>query len=124
MLSVSGIKFNGFGVAVLTLNENFITKLQRSNKTLTIEISSKNYIDGSTNNLNHFSKYIDWDTKLSDIEKIILSDAQTSGGLLFTIPQNQKDEVVKQLKESGIEYASHIGNCILKGNGLISVLKK
>jgi selenophosphate synthase len=89
------------------------------------EFATSNIIPGgSTNNLNHFSKYIDWDTKLSDIDKIILSDAQTSGGLLFTIPMSQKDEVLKQLKDSGIEYATHIGNCISKGNGLISVLKK
>lgn len=89
------------------------------------EFATSNIIPGgSTNNLNHFSKYIDWDTKLSDIEKIILCDAQTSGGLLFTIPMNQKDEVLKQLKESGIDFASHVGNCVLKGNGIISVIKK
>lgn len=89
------------------------------------EFATSNIIPGgSTNNLNHFSKYIDWDTKLSEIEKIILCDAQTSGGLLFTIPMSQKDEVIKQLKESGIEFASHIGNCVSKGNGVISVLKK
>jgi cysteine desulfurase len=89
------------------------------------EFATSNIIPGgSTNNLNYFSKYIDWDTNISDIEKIILCDAQTSGGLLFTIPMSQKNEVIKQLKKSGIEYASHIGNCILKGNGLISVLKK
>jgi cysteine desulfurase NifS/selenium donor protein len=89
------------------------------------EFATSNIIPGgSTNNLNHFSKYIDWDTKLSDIDKIILCDAQTSGGLLFTIPMNQKDEVIKQLRDSGIKYATHIGNCISKGNGLISVIKK
>ena len=89
------------------------------------EFATSNIIPGgSTNNLNHFSKYIDWDSNLSDIDKIILSDAQTSGGLLFTIPMSWKDEVIKQLKDSGIDSASHIGNCISKGNGLISVLKK
>ena len=89
------------------------------------EFATSNIIPGgSTNNLNHFSKYIDWDTNLSEIEKIILCDAQTSGGLLFTIPMSQKDEVIKQLKESGIEFASHVGNCVSKGNGVISVLKK
>lgn len=89
------------------------------------EFATSNIIPGgSTNNLNHFSKYIDWDTKLSEIEKIILCDAQTSGGLLFTIPMSKKDEVIKQLKESGIKFASHIGNCVSKGNGIISVLKK
>ncbi|MFC2104012.1 selenide, water dikinase SelD [Bacteroidota bacterium] len=91
----------------------------------TWEFAASNIIPGgSTNNLNHFSKYIEWNSNISEIEKIILCDAQTSGGLLFTIPTNQKDEVLKLLKESGITYASHIGNCVSKGNGLITILKK
>lgn len=91
----------------------------------TWEFAASNVIPGgSINNLNHFSKYIEWNENLSDVEKIILSDAQTSGGLLFTVPQNQKDEVLSKLKEAGIEFAAHIGNCTKKGNGLISVLKK
>ncbi|HAF30826.1 MAG TPA: selenide, water dikinase SelD [Bacteroidales bacterium] len=89
------------------------------------EFATSNIIPGgSTNNLSHFSKYIDWDKNLSEIEKIILCDAQTSGGLLFTIPMNQKDDVIKELKNAGIEFATYIGKCSSKGNGLISVLKK
>ena len=73
----------------------------------TWEFATSNIIPGgSVNNLNHFSKYIDWRDNISDIEKIILSDAQTSGGLLFTIPQNQKDAVINELKQAGISYSS------------------
>ncbi len=91
----------------------------------TWEFATSNIIPGgSTNNLNHFGKYIEWDKNLSDIEKIILCDAQTSGGLLFTVPMNEKDQVIQKLKDAGIEFASHIGNCIRKGNGLITVLKR
>jgi cysteine desulfurase NifS/selenium donor protein len=90
----------------------------------TWEFATSNIIPGgSTNNLNHFSKYIDWAHDISDIEKIILSDAQTSGGLLFTIPSNQKEEVLNNLKSAGIEFACHIGNCVAKGNGIITVKK-
>ena len=88
------------------------------------EFATSNVIPGgSVNNLNHFSKYIDWETNISDIEKIILCDAQTSGGLLFTIPQNQKEEVIEKLNDAGIIDAVHIGNCTKKGNGLITVKK-
>jgi selenide,water dikinase len=90
----------------------------------TWDFATSNIIPGgSTNNLNHFSKYIDWEHDISDIEKIILSDAQTSGGLLFTIPSNQKEEVLNNLKSAGIKYACHIGNCVAKGNGIITVKK-
>lgn len=91
----------------------------------TWEFATSNIIPGgSTNNLNHFSKYIDWAKDISNIEKIILSDAQTSGGLLFTVPSIQKENVINDLKSAGINYACHIGNCTSKGNGLISVVKK
>jgi cysteine desulfurase len=89
------------------------------------EFATSNIIPGGTlNNLNHFSKYVEWTNDIAEIDKSILCDAQTSGGLLFTIPQNQKEEVLLKLKEAGIEYASHIGDCISEGNGLISVKKK
>jgi len=90
----------------------------------TWEFATSNIIPGgSTNNLNHFSKYIDWQNDVSDIEKIILSDAQTSGGLLFTISQDQKDAVIDELIKAGIESSAHIGNCVAKGNGIITVKK-
>ncbi|PLX23444.1 MAG: selenide, water dikinase SelD [Marinilabiliales bacterium] len=90
----------------------------------TWEFATSNIIPGgSINNLSYFSKYVDWAENISEIEKSILCDAQTSGGLLFTISENQKDEVLAKLKDIGIESASHIGNCISKGNGMISVKK-
>jgi cysteine desulfurase len=76
---------------------------------------------GSTNNLNYFSKHIVWNDSISAIKKIILCDAQTSGGLIFTVPENEKNKVLLDLKEAGIQWASHIGNCIEPGEGKIFV---
>ncbi|MBU8891585.1 MAG: selenide, water dikinase SelD [Bacteroidales bacterium] len=88
------------------------------------EFATSNIVPGGTvNNMNHFSKYIEWGDNIAEIDKLILCDAQTSGGLLFTIAQEFKDNVIKKLKDSGIEFATHIGNCISEGNGLISVIK-
>ncbi len=88
------------------------------------EFATSNIIPGGTiNNMNHFSKYVDWSENIAEIDKSILCDAQTSGGLLFTVAAKHKDEIIKKLKEAGIEFATHIGNCISEGNGLISVKK-
>ncbi len=78
---------------------------------------------GSTNNLNHFSKYVFWDESITAITKIILCDAQTSGGLLFTLPANEKEKILEDLKNAGVEFAAHIGNCSGKGHGDIFVKK-
>lgn len=88
------------------------------------EFAASNLIPGGTlNNLKYFSKYIDWNDHISDLEKSILCDAQTSGGLLFTVPMSQKDEVLGKLIEAGIENASHIGSCVAKGDGIITIKK-
>jgi cysteine desulfurase len=90
----------------------------------TWDFATSNIIPGGTkNNLSYFSKHLEWDKQISEIEKNILSDAQTSGGLLFTVSQNEKELVLKQLKEAGIKKASHIGNITKKGFGKIVIQK-
>lgn len=88
----------------------------------TVNFATANVIPGgSKNNLHFFSKHVTWDENISDITKIILSDAQTSGGLLFTVPGNEKEKVILELKNAGIHSATHIGNCFEKGEGMIFV---
>jgi len=76
---------------------------------------------GTTNNLTHFSKYVLWDNEISDITRLILCDAQTSGGLLFTVPGEEKEEIITELHKARISAAAHIGNCLKKGEGKIFV---
>lgn len=79
---------------------------------------------GSVNNLSYFSKYVKWDKDISAVLQIILCDAQTSGGLMVTVPGDEKDEIIFELKSSGIQSASHIGNCLKNGEGMIFVKKR
>lgn len=76
---------------------------------------------GSKNNLDHFSKYITWEDSVSALTRIILCDAQTSGGLLFTLPLRQTEEVLGKLTDAGISSATHIGNCLGTGRGRIFI---
>lgn len=78
---------------------------------------------GSVNNIDYFSKHVIWNKDISEITKAILCDAQTSGGLLFTVPQNEKENVLNDLQNAGIISASFIGNCMKKVNGKINVIK-
>lgn len=47
--------------------------------------------------------------KLSAAKQELLFDPQTSGGLLFSVPADQAVHLVDKLKNSGVEYASHVG---------------
>lgn len=76
---------------------------------------------GSANNFTYFSKHVQWDENIDGLLKIVLCDAQTSGGLVFTISLEIKDIVISRLKKEGVLYATHIGNITRKGNGIIRV---
>jgi selenide,water dikinase len=53
---------------------------------------------------------LEMSTKLSPEEESLLFDPQTSGGLLFSVPESQAENLVNELKISGIETAAIIGN--------------
>jgi selenide,water dikinase len=76
---------------------------------------------GSLNNLQHFSKNIIWKIQISETRKLMFCDAQTSGGLLFTLPNELKDKVIDDLHKNGITTAKYIGNCYKDGESKIIV---
>lgn len=60
---------------------------------------------------------------ISEFEKLILNDAQTSGGLLISISEKFADDFMNDMNINGIQ-CFRIGRMTMKGNGKISVLKK
>jgi len=69
---------------------------------------------GSIANCKNFEPYVKWPEGTSDIEKFLLNDAQTSGGLLIFVPAKKKDKLVNALQKEGI-LAAHIGDAFSKG---------
>lgn len=76
---------------------------------------------GTTNNLSYFSRYTDWGEEISVITRTLLCDAQTSGGLLVTVPSGETEKLLAELREAGLLSAAHIGNCTARGQGTIGV---
>jgi selenide, water dikinase len=64
---------------------------------------------GSIANLKNLEPYVTWPGAISDTEKFLLHDAQTSGGLLVFVPGENKDRLVSTLQKEGIPSA-HIGD--------------
>jgi cysteine desulfurase len=75
---------------------------------------------GTRNNLLYVAANIDWDPGISEMMKFLLADAQTSGGLLISLPETDAIKMVKLMHESGIEEAAIIGK-ISKGEPIIRV---
>ena len=76
---------------------------------------------GTVNNMDYFSKHTDWGEEISTIMRTLLCDAQTSGGLLVTVPAGETERLLAELREAGLPSAAHIGDCTARGNGTISV---
>lgn len=65
---------------------------------------------GSFRNRDHFQKHIKiMNENLSKDEIMLLYDAQTSGGLLISVPNNKADKMLDKLKSAGIEWCAEIG---------------
>ncbi len=84
--------------------------------------ASANIIPGGTyNNLEFVTKSIKWGAEVAKIQQIILSDAQTSGGLLIFLPEKHAEIIVRDLHNHGVSEASIIGVIAGKGKGIINV---
>lgn len=75
---------------------------------------------GSKNNLEFVRDILDLDPEVPEMMKILLADAQTSGGLLVSMPEKQAEEAVAELVSAGISSASVIGK-IIRGTSKIKV---
>lgn len=75
---------------------------------------------GTKNNFDFISDLTQWHEDISEVMKMVLADAQTSGGLLIAIPESGSDKLLRCLHEAGIPDASAIG-FVAKGEPAIEV---
>jgi len=81
------------------------------------ELASKEIIpNGTVKNFSWHSKYVDYDKEITETQKLILSDAQTSGGLLISVPSSESEGLVDSLNKSNSTKASVIGKITNKSN--------
>jgi selenide,water dikinase len=76
---------------------------------------------GAYCNQEFFIRGVSISPKVSELERIILFDPQTSGGLLIALPSSDGEKLLRSLKEKGIPEASLIGQVIRKEKYLITV---
>jgi len=77
---------------------------------------------GTLNNLSFVKPYVKFADDISRIDQVLLADAQTSGGLLISLPEKEADSLVGLLEEKGIK-AAMIGWMSQPGDGSITVKK-
>ncbi len=78
--------------------------------------------DGTRNNLNDVADQVTWARAISPAARLVLADAQTSGGLLMAVPRQRVKRLVRALAERGVTGAV-IGELAAGPAGLIHVEK-
>ena len=64
---------------------------------------------GTYRNLAGVADYVDWDDSLTDNDKLLLCDAQTSGGLLMSVPEERLSLLLGALEQRGVSTREVLG---------------
>jgi selenide,water dikinase len=87
----------------------------------TKELAETGRIPGGTkSNFNHVADAVTYSEKLDQLDRYILCDAVTSGGLLISVSADHVDQLVDEMKTKGVN-ASIIGEVTDKHPGMIHV---
>ena len=75
---------------------------------------------GTYSNMNHMDnlKAVDWSSELAKNERLLLCDAQTSGGLLISVSAEKSEDLISKLHDNGVSMAIKIGE-IVKGSKIV-----
>ena len=64
---------------------------------------------GTRRNLQNAAEHVDWRPSLAEQHRLLLSDAQTSGGLLISVSNAKVESLLAELEAAGVPYRSVIG---------------
>jgi len=87
------------------------------------ELAASGVVPGGTrNNLDFTSPYVKYDARISIPMRLVLNDAQTSGGLLISVSEEKSLALLALLVEKGVKGAQVVGRVIAEGELRIEVV--
>ncbi len=87
------------------------------------ELAEQGIVPGGTKrNLKFVKDSVQFGEHLSDIDKLLLADAQTSGGLLISLPAEKAENYISKFNELSKIKAAVIGEIVEKPNNTIYVI--
>jgi selenide,water dikinase len=78
---------------------------------------------GSKDNLAYVEPRAHFDSSLSEVERLILADAQTSGGLLIAVPPDGEASLLRELAERGTPARAVVGEMCSGEPGSLAVVR-
>jgi len=77
---------------------------------------------GTHRNLQNVSDTVRWDADITDEQQILLCDAQTSGGLLISVPGSKVNQLLIELEAEGVPITAVVGEITNGPAGTIEVV--
>jgi selenide,water dikinase len=85
------------------------------------ELAAAGHIPGGTRrNLEDLASDV-WFDDIDDVTRIVLADAQTSGGLLISVPPDRAEDLIARLRDARTPVAAVIGELTAGASGRITV---
>jgi len=86
------------------------------------DLLEKGTVPGGTfRNMSSVSEDMDWDDEVTDQERLLMCDAQTSGGLLISVPKPKLEQLLSELDASGVGTKAIVGEITAGNPGRIGV---
>ena len=83
------------------------------------ELANQGIIPGGTKrNLNYAEKFVEFNESLSTTQRLLVCDAQTSGGLLISLPETEANRFISIYGDQAIK----IGNIVEQNSCIVSVV--
>ena len=70
---------------------------------------------GTRRNLDSVSQVVRWDAAVDEMARLVLCDAQTSGGLLISVAPENLDALLSELTAAGVETTAGVGEVLDRG---------
>jgi selenide, water dikinase len=84
-------------------------------------IAEKCFPGGTKKNLAHFRQWLDFADDVTEDEQVLVCDAQTSGGMVISVPADKCDALVASLKKHNALAVAVIGEVVADHPGRIAV---
>jgi selenide,water dikinase len=86
------------------------------------EMAQAGAVPGGTRaNQDYVADVVDWPETLGEVDRWLLCDAQTSGGLLIALAPDDADRLLEDLRRRGVARAVAVGRVTGEGTGRIRV---
>ena len=87
------------------------------------DLIRKNVVPGgTTRNIEAADAFTRWGSDLTDVDRTVLSDAQTSGGLLIAVASSRVADLVEELRVRETPVAAVVGEVVEKGARQVEVV--